>query len=85
MEYSFAFILNMDWFQPYTHTQASVGVIYLTVLNLPRSIHYKRENIMLIGVIPGPNEPKEHINSFLKPLVEELIEMWNGTTLHFIA
>ena len=80
MECSFAFILNVDWFQPYKHTQASVGVIYLTVLNLPRSIRYKREYIILIAVIPGPNEPKEHINSSLKPLVEELIEMWNGTT-----
>ena len=40
-EYSFAFILNIDWFQPYTHTQTSIGVIYLTVLNLPRYIRYK--------------------------------------------
>ena len=71
-DYSFAFILNVDWFQPYLHTQASVGVIYLTVLNLPRSIRYKRENIILIGLIPGPSEPKKHINSFLKPFVEEL-------------
>ena len=77
-DYSFAFILNVDWFQPYLHTQASVGVIYLTVLNLPHSIRYKRENIILIGLIPGPSEPKKHINSFLKPLVEELIELWKG-------
>ena len=79
-EYSFGFILNVDWFQPYLHTQASVGVIYLTVLNLPHSIRYKRENIILIGIIPGPKEPKGHINSFLKPLVEELIELWHGKT-----
>ena len=48
------------------------------MLNLPRSIRYKRENIILIGLIPGPSEPKKHINSFLKPLVEELIELWKG-------
>ena len=75
MEYLFAFIVNVDWFQPYTHTQALVGVMYLTVLNLPCSIHYKRQNIILIGVMPRPNKPKEHINSFLKPLVDELIEI----------
>lgn len=36
LPFAFAFILNVDWFQPYTHTTASVGVIYLTILNLPR-------------------------------------------------
>ena len=76
-EYSIAFILNVDWFQPYKHTQTSVGVIYLTVLNLPRYIRYKRENIILVGMIPGPREPK-CLNPFLKPLVEELLELWNG-------
>ena len=30
-QYSFAFILNVDWFQPFIHTQTSIGVIYLTV------------------------------------------------------
>ena len=24
-----------------------------------------------------PKEPKQNINSFLKPLVEDLIELWN--------
>ena len=58
--FSLAFILNVDWFQPFTHTKYSVGVIYLTVLNLPRHIRYvyKRENVILIGIIPGPHEPK---------------------------
>lgn len=76
-EYSLAFILNIDWFQPYTHTQTSIGVIYLTVLNLPRYIRYKRENVILVGIIPGPHEPK-HLNPYLQPLVEELLELWNG-------
>ena len=62
-QYSFAFILNMDWFQPFIHTQTSVGVIYLTVLNLPRYLHYKCENVILVGIIPGPHETKS-INSF---------------------
>ena len=39
---SLAFVLNIDWFQPYTHTTFSVGVVYLTILNLPRTVHYKR-------------------------------------------
>ena len=75
-KYSFAFALNVDWFQPYTHTKSSIGAIYLTVLNLPRYIRYKRENVILLGIIPGPHEPKYDINSFLKPLVDELQQFW---------
>ena len=78
---SFALILNVDWFQPFTHTQYSIGVIYLTVLNLPRYIRYKQENTILIGIIPGPREPKLTINTYLRPLVDELLKFWNGVTL----
>ena len=81
-KYSFAFALNVDWFQPYTHTKSSIGAIYLTVLNLPRYIRYKRENVILLGIIPGPHEPKYDINSFLKPLVDELQQFWVGINLH---
>ena len=31
-----------------------------------------------IGIIPGPQEPKLHINPFLEPLVEELLKLWNA-------
>lgn len=36
LAYNFAFQLNVDWFQPFEHTQHSEGAIYLTVMNLPR-------------------------------------------------
>ena len=72
--FSYGLVLNIDWFQPYSHTVASVGVIYLAVMNLPRHLRYKRKNMLLLGIIPGPSEPKE-INTFLLPLVEELKEL----------
>lgn len=59
--------LNVDWFQPFTHTQYSVGAMYLVVLNLPREERYRLENIILVGVIPGPKEPKLTINSYIAP------------------
>ena len=76
-------ILNIDWFQPYKLTNYSVGVIFLAVMNLPRNIRYKRENMILVGIIPGPSEPHHHLNSYLKPLVEELNELWTG--INFIV
>lgn len=38
LEVHIGFALNLDWFNPCKHIQYSVGVIYLTILNLPRHI-----------------------------------------------
>ena len=73
---SFLLSLNVDWFQPYKHTNDSVGVIYLVLLNLPRSVRYNIENVILVGVIPGPKEPSLVLNSYLAPLVKELNDLW---------
>lgn len=71
-------MLNVDWFNPFKHTVYSVGVLYLTVMNLPRSKRYKQENVILVGLVPGPSEPPLNINSFLSPLVDELLKFWRG-------
>ena len=63
--------LNIDWFNPYQYAQ------YLTILNLPREERYKVENTILVGLMPGPSEPKR-ISPFLNPLVDELLQLWEG-------
>jgi len=83
--HNYLLTLNTDWFQPYERGVYSVGVIYLTVQNLPREDRYKLENILLVDIIPGPSEPKLTINSFLAPLVLELKEAWEkgfSLTIH---
>jgi len=72
------FLINIDWFQPYKRIAYSVGVIYAVIANLPRNIRYKDENVIIIGVIPAPKEPKKHVNSYLEPLVSELLELSKG-------
>lgn len=79
--FSLVTTINLDWFQPFTHVNYSVGVLYMVILNLPREQRYKIENIILISIIPGPREPKHTINSFLTPLVEELNDLWNGISV----
>ena len=74
-------MINIDWFQPYTHTVSSVGVIYLVVMNLPRTLRFKLENIILVGIIPSPSDPEHDINSFLDPVVNELLDFWTGVKL----
>ena len=73
--------LNVDWFKLYKHTNYSVGILYLVVENLPRNIRFNIENTIIMGCIPGPNEPKKNINSFIKPLVDELLELWHGVQI----
>ena len=80
--YSYGFMLNLDWFQPYEHLQYSVGVIYLSVLNLPPNVRYKLQNICLIGIIPGPHEPENSVNEYIKSLVNDLLQFWNGVELN---
>lgn len=59
-----------------------MGAIYLTIHNLPRNIRNKEENVVLVGVIPGPSEPHLTLNSYLAPLVEDLKNAWyKGITI----
>lgn len=73
-----AMMLNVDWFQPFKLARYSVGVLYLVIMNLPRHERFKFENVILVGVIPGPHEPSKSINTYLSPMVNELLLLWNG-------
>ena len=76
---NFCLGINIDWFNPYSETKYSAGAIYLTIFNLPRAERFKIENIILVGMIPGPNEPS-NINPYLAPLVDELNSLYKGIT-----
>ena len=53
----------------------------LSILNLPCGITHKQENTVLVGLIPGPREPRHNINTFLDPFVDDLLKYWNGVEL----
>ena len=81
--FCYGLMLNIDWFQPFEHHTYLLGVIYLVIMNLPRVQRYKRENVILVGTIPGPSEPPLSVNTYLSPLVTELQQLWTGVTLKF--
>lgn len=54
----------------------------MTVLNLPYHCWFKRENTILLGIIPGPSEPSRDINQYLNPFVKELQEFYAGITMN---
>ncbi|XP_077867666.1 uncharacterized protein LOC144356999 [Saccoglossus kowalevskii] len=73
--YDLSLTLNVDWFQPYDHTPHSLGAIYLVINNLPRQERFLPNNMILVGLLPGPKEPKKHMNSYMEPLVAELQQL----------
>ncbi len=78
LPYNFCLTLNVDWFQPFKRTTHSTGVMYLAIQNLPRKERFLSENVIVAGVIPGP---KKTINTFLGPLVDELLQLWEGVVM----
>ena len=46
-------------------------------------MRFKRENLLTLGLLPGPNEVSLHkINHYLAPIVDELESLWDGVTLN---
>ncbi|KAK3107637.1 hypothetical protein FSP39_018865 [Pinctada imbricata] len=75
-------MINVDWFQPFKRRpDYSVGVVYMVILNLPRTARFKMENVILVGIIPNLSKEPSDLNSFLEPLVQELMLLQNGLTL----
>jgi hypothetical protein len=83
--HSWCVALNVDWFQSFTHISDSVGALCLIVLNLPREERLKKENMTLVGIIPGPHEPSLNINSYLTSLVIELKDFYTGVSLPCVS
>jgi hypothetical protein len=70
--------LFVDWYQKHEQGHHSVGLIWACVLNLPREERYDLHNMMLVGVLPGPEETSNaQLQGALKILTEELQVLWN--------
>jgi hypothetical protein len=52
-------------------------LVVLYNLNFPPDECYKVKNILTSFILPSPNAAKD-FNSFLRPLVDELLELENG-------
>ncbi|VDB92163.1 unnamed protein product [Peniophora sp. CBMAI 1063] len=80
-EVRLVFALNVDGFNPFQMKEAgrkaTSTAMYMVCLNLPPNVRYRVENMFLVGIIPGPNEPSTfQINNILALLVYMLLEFW---------
>jgi hypothetical protein len=54
----------------------SIYSIVLMILNLSRWLCNKQKYIMLTGLIPGSQQPGNDIDTYFRPLVEDLKVLW---------
>ena len=71
--------LSSDGFNPYGHmsTAHSTWPVILFPYNFPPWMCMKRPSFLLSLVIPGPFSPRNDIDVYLQPLIEELKELWD--------
>jgi hypothetical protein len=79
-----ALALSTDGFCPFKRRKQSCWPLILFNLNLPPDIRFHLENIICVGVIPGPKAVKD-IDSFLYPLVEELLKLEAGVSAYDVS
>lgn len=69
--------LSTDGFGPFKRRKQSCWPLLLFNYNLPPTVRFRLTNVICLGVIPGPKQPKD-TNSFLLPFVEECLLLEKG-------
>jgi Transposase family tnp2/Domain of unknown function (DUF4218)/Transposase-associated domain len=77
--------LCTDGFQPFGSfgAQYSSWPVIVTPYNLPPWLCMKEQHMFLSVLIPGPKNPKDKLDVFLQPLIEELNQLWSEGVLSY--
>jgi hypothetical protein len=72
--------LATDGFTAYNMSASSYSCwpIFAIPYNLPPALCMKYEYMFLCLIVPGPDHPGPSISVMLKPLIEELKQLWQG-------
>lgn len=72
--------LSSDGVNPYRNMNISHSTwpVLLIPYNLPPWICMKQTSFILSMIIPGPDSPGNDIDIFLQPLIDELLQLWEG-------
>src|SRR3954470_21285036 len=76
--------LSTDGFNPFGEQSSSHSTwpMILCIYNLPPWLCMKRKFIMMPVLIQGPRQPGNDIDVYLRPLVEELLQLWREEGVH---
>ncbi|QRV81791.1 Transposase family Tnp2 protein [Ceratobasidium sp. AG-Ba] len=69
--------LSADGVGPFKTRKRTCWPLVIFNYNLNPAIRHRLENLLCLGVIPGPNEPTE-LDTFFEPLVDELEQLARG-------
>jgi hypothetical protein len=72
--------LATDGFTPFGDNASSYSYwpMFVVPYNLPQSLCMKYEFMFLCLIIPSSDHPGPKLNVMLRPLIDELKELWNG-------
>lgn len=70
-----------DGFGPFKSCKQMCWPLIAFNYNLPPEIRFHLVNIICIGIIPGPKQPKD-LDLFLVPLVDELLKLLQGISAY---
>jgi hypothetical protein len=81
---SVCLVLSMDGFQLHSEASSpySCWPVFIMPYNLPPNKYLKQGFEFLALVIPGPKEPRKQMNIFMRPLFEEMKELWQGVDVY---
>jgi hypothetical protein len=69
--------MSLDGMNPFMNNSThSKWPIVLTILNLRPWFCNKWKYIMISGLIPGPQQPRNYIDTYFGPPVEDLNVLW---------
>lgn len=76
-------MMNVDWFKLFERrNDFFVGVIYMVLMNFLRSIWFKKENVILVGIIFVFKYELKILNYFFEFVVDELNVLWKGVKVN---
>lgn len=61
-------------------TDYSMWPFIFEVLNLPESMRYQANHMLLAGIVPGPKKPSS-LNVYLEHVVQELLKLYEGVLM----
>ncbi|CAG8662147.1 25383_t:CDS:2, partial [Gigaspora rosea] len=72
-----ALVVSIDGYQIFRQKTDDCWVVLVINANLAPEIRFKKENLLINLIIPGPKEPK-NLNTFLYPMIKELQNLEEG-------
>jgi hypothetical protein len=70
-----------DGFAPFKKRKHTAWILLIFNYNLPPDERFQKDNILCVGIIPGPKKPWD-ADSFIYPLVRELLELATGVSAY---